>query len=156
MVVRAGGDPSLEKMFVSSANSAAAIVAIAQEVLSGTIEAKRRHGELAARHFARAAALEDGLTYMEPPDWPVPVRRLQGAALFELGRFADAEAAFRGDLRKFPDNGWSLSGLQASLERQGRTAEAQATKTRFAEQWRQADVQVVAGRPVAGTSPATR
>ncbi len=68
----------------------------------------------------------------------------------------DAEAAFRADPRKFPDNGWSLSGLQASLERQGRTSEAQAAQTRFAEQWKQADIQVAAGRPVTGTSPATR
>ena len=57
---------------------------------------------------------------MEPPDWPVPVRQLQGAALLEVGRAEEAEAAFNGDLKKFPENGWSLSGLQASLERQGK------------------------------------
>ncbi len=152
----AASDPTLAKTYVSSVNAAPAILEVAQGVLSGEIAAKRRRADEAARYFDRAAALEDSLTYMEPPDWPVPVRRLQGAALLELGRAKEAEAAFRGDLRKFPDNGWSLSGLQAALERQGRTADAQAVKTRFAEQWKQADIQVAAGRPVTGTSPAAR
>jgi Flp pilus assembly protein TadD len=116
-------------------------------VLSGEIETKRRRAAQAGRHFAQAATLEDGLTYMEPPDWPIPVRRLQGAALLELGRFSDAEAAFRGDLRKFPDNGWSLSGLEVSLARQGKREEAETVRQRFAEQWKAADVKVVAGRP---------
>ena len=142
-------DPALKNIFVSSVNNASAIVAIAHEVLSGEIEAKRRRADRATRHFTQAAALEDGLVYMEPPDWPVPVRRLQGAALFELGRAKDAEAAFRGDLAKFPDNGWSLSGLQASLEKQGRTAEAGTVKARLAQQWQRADIQIAAGRPLA-------
>ncbi len=142
-------DPALKGIFVSSVNNASAIVAIAHEVLSGEIEAKRRRADRATRHFAQAAALEDGLVYMEPPDWPVPVRRLQGAALFELGRAKDAEAAFRGDLAKFPDNGWSLSGLQASLEKQGRKAEAETVKARLAQQWQRADVKIAAGRPLA-------
>lgn len=141
-------DPSLKSTFVSSVNNASAIAAIAHEVLSGEIEARRRRADRAAGHFAKAAALEDDLIYMEPPDWPVPIRRLQGAVLLEVGRTKDAEAAFRGDLKKFPDNGWSLSGLQASLEKQGRTAEAAAVKTRLAEQWKRSDVQIAAGRPI--------
>jgi tetratricopeptide (TPR) repeat protein len=139
-------DSTLQNVFVSSVNNASDIVAIAHEVLSGEIAAKRRQGRQAAEHFARAASLEDDLTYMEPPDWPVPVRRLQGAALLELGRAQDAEAAFLGDLRKFPDNGWSLSGLHASLERQGKRAEAARVKERFAEQWKAADITLAAGR----------
>ena len=31
-------------------------------------------------------------------------------------------------MKKFPDNGWSLSGLQASLERQGKRADAAAVR----------------------------
>jgi Flp pilus assembly protein TadD len=138
--------PELKTLYVSSVNVASAIVAIAHEVLAGEIEAKRRRGAAALAHFDRAAALEDGLIYMEPPDWPIPVRQLQGAALIELGRAKEAEAAFRADMRKFPDNGWSLSGLQASLEKQGRAAEAAAVKARLADQWRHADIRVAGGR----------
>jgi tetratricopeptide (TPR) repeat protein len=140
-------DEALKTLGVSSVNVASAIVAIAHEVLSGEIEARKRRADQAARHFAQAAALEDDLTYMEPPDWPIPVRQLQGAALLELGRAKEAEGAFRGDMKKFPDNGWSLSGLQASLERQGRAADAAAVNARLEQQWRMADIQVAAGRP---------
>ena len=140
-------EPALKTIGISSVNFAAAIVAIAHEVLSGEIDTRKRRADQAARHFAQAATFEDNLTYMEPPDWPIPVRQLQGAALLELGRAKEAEDAFRGDMKKFPDNGWSLSGLQASLERQGRAADAAAVKARLAKQWRMSDIEVAAGRP---------
>jgi tetratricopeptide (TPR) repeat protein len=139
-------EPSLKTTYVSSVNTASAVVAIADEVLAGTIDTRRKRADSAARHFARAVALENRLTYMEPPDWPVPVRQLQGVALLELGRAREAEAAFRADMKKFPDNGWSLSGLLASLEQQRKTGEVSAVKARLDEQWRRADVKVVAGR----------
>ena len=142
-------DESLKTLFVSSVNTAANIVGIATEVLSGEIAASERRAALAAKHFAAAVRLEDALIYMEPPDWPIPVRQLQGAALLQVGRLKDAEAAFRGDLRKFPANGWSLSGLATSLERQGRTPEAAEIKRRFNEQWRNADTALVAAKPKA-------
>ena len=140
-------DAALKTLGVSSVNFAASIVSIGHEVLAGEIETKRRRADAAMQHFARAVAIEDDLTYMEPPDWPVPVRQLQGAALLELGRVKEAETAFRDDMKKFPDNGWSLSGLQASLEKQGRTADAAAVKARLDEQWKMSDIQIAAGRP---------
>jgi hypothetical protein len=92
---------------------------------------------------------------MEPPDWPIPVRQLQGAALLDLGRFREAEAAFRGDMQKFPDNGWSLSGLLEALQRQRRTQDAAAVKARLTSAWATADIALamtgdrwtVVGRP---------
>jgi tetratricopeptide (TPR) repeat protein len=132
-------DEALKTLAISSTNMAGAVVAIGYEVLSAEIAAKRRRAAEAAKHFTQAVALEDGLTYTEPPDWPVPVRQLQGAALLELGRAKEAETAFRDDMKKFPANGWSLSGLQKSLERQGRAKEADEVKTRFESAWRLAD-----------------
>lgn len=140
-------DASLKTLYVSSVNVGSTLVAIAHEVLSGELSAKERRAGEAARHFAAAVKLEDGLVYMEPPDWPISVRQLQGAALLQLGRTREAEAAFRDDLKKFPGNGWALSGLQASLERQGRTSEAATVQSQFNEIWRRADVQVAAARP---------
>ncbi len=140
-------DPSLKSLVISSVNSASGIVAIAHDVLAGEIAVKQRRGADVARLFASAVAAEDGLTYMEPPDWPVPVRELQGAALLEVGRNADAEKAFREDLRKFPDNGWALSGLQVSLERQGRANDAAEVKARLSKAWSKADVALAAARP---------
>ena len=60
--------PSLKTLYVSSVNVAASIVAVAHEVLSGEIAARRRRTAEAIGHFASAVKLEDGLTYMEPPD----------------------------------------------------------------------------------------
>lgn len=139
-------EAALKTLGVSSVNVAARIVGIAHDVLSGELAVKRRRADDALRHFAAAVALEDGLTYMEPPDWPIPVRQLQGAAALEIGRAKDAETAFRDDLKRFPRNGWSLSGLQASLERQGRSPEAAAVRTELEQSWRGADVQVRGAR----------
>jgi hypothetical protein len=49
-------------------------------------------------------------------------------------------------MKKFPDNGWSLSGLQASLERQGRAADAAAVRARFEQMWKMSDIKLAAGR----------
>ena len=139
-------EPALKTTYVSSVNAASSIVAIAHEVLGGEIAAAQRRAPEAVRHFATAVALEDGLTYMEPPDWPIPVRQLQGAALLAVGRLREAEQAFREDLQKFPNNGWSLSGLQASLERQGRAPEVETVRSQLAEVWKASDVQIAGGR----------
>ena len=59
--------------------------------------------------------------------------------MLELGRAHDAETAFRDDMKKFPDNGWSLMGLQKSLERQGKTKEAAEVKARLEKAWPNAE-----------------
>ena len=147
--------PALTTLGISSANFASKIVGIGYEVLAGELAAASKSPGEAAEHFARAVAIEDDLTYMEPPDWPIAVRQLQGTVLLELGRAAEAEAAFKGDLQKFPDNGWSLSGLQSALERQKKASEAADVKTRFDRSWSAADTKVNAGRAVSpvGTPP---
>jgi cytochrome c-type biogenesis protein CcmH/NrfG len=61
--------------------------------------------------------------------------------LLAAGRPGDAEAAFRQDLERFPENGWSLHGLAAALRAQGRTADAAQAEARFRTAWRGADVQ---------------
>ena len=38
-------------------------------------------------------------------------RHTLGARLLSSGKAADAEAVYREDLRRNPDNGWSLVGL---------------------------------------------
>ena len=62
------------------------------------------------------------------------------------GRAKDAEAVYRGDLRQYPHNGWSLFGLAQSLREQGKTKEAQAVQERFVEAWKYADITLTASR----------
>jgi predicted Zn-dependent protease len=145
-VARLKNDPSIKTLAVSPINPATSIVAIAHEILAAEIATAKKQAASAIQHFAAAVKLEDGLTYTESPDWPLPVRQLQGAAMLELGRYKEAEAAFRGDMKKFPDNGWSLSGLAEALDKQEKTAEAAAAQAKFTEMWKAADVEVVAGR----------
>jgi predicted Zn-dependent protease len=62
--------------------------------------------------------------------------------LLQAGRAAEAEAAFREDLERFPENGWSLHGLARALRAQGRTAEAEDAVQRFNRIWAGADVRL--------------
>jgi hypothetical protein len=49
---------------------------------------------------------------------------------------------YREDLRRWPDNGWSLHGLLTGLEAQGKKTEAAKIRTRFDEIWKHADVKI--------------
>jgi tetratricopeptide (TPR) repeat protein len=149
--------PELKTLAISSVNTAHRIVSIAHELLQADIARRRGQVKEARDFLASAVALENGLTYMEPPDWPIPVRQLEGAALLELGRAQEAEASFAADLQKFPENGWSLSGLQASLERQGKKTDAAAVQARLDRAWGGSDTRLAAARPRTGAVvPASR
>lgn len=121
-------------------NSAADLFAVADDFLEGEI--RLREGKLAeaVESLKAAVAKEDRLRYAEPPDWVVPVRHALGAVLLKAGKPAEAEAVYREDLRRWPANGWSLHGLAASLDAQGKKADAAAARARFDEVWKRADV----------------
>jgi tetratricopeptide (TPR) repeat protein len=122
-------------------NTSGAILAVASEVLAGHVAAAKRDFTAAVAHLREAVRLEDALTYGEPPEWSVPVRQELGRLLLSTDRAGEAEQAFREDLKRFPENGWSLRGLELALRAQGRTAEAVATKVRFDKSWAGADVE---------------
>ena len=79
-----------------------------------------REGKLDAGFAAlrEAISAEDALRYDEPPGWILPVRHALGASLMANGRYAEAEQVYRDDLKRLPDNGWSLFGLAKALEMQ--------------------------------------
>jgi hypothetical protein len=64
--------------------------------------------------------------------------------LLNSGKAAEAEAVYRDDLIRHPNNGWSLFGLARSLEAQARTAEAGTTQQQFDSAWKNADVKLAA------------
>ena len=121
-------------------NTSGAILGIAAEVLAGHIAAGQRDFPRAIRHLREATRMEDALLYGEPPEWTVPVRQELGAVLLAARLPVEAEQVFREDLRRFPENGWSLHGLAGALRSQGRTADADSVMDRFRRAWASADV----------------
>ena len=89
---------------------------------------------------------EDALRYNEPSDWPYPVRHTLGAVLLMAGRVAEAEAVYKADLERNPENGWALFGLATSLRVQKRTDEAERSRQRFEAAWKNADIKLTASR----------
>jgi tetratricopeptide (TPR) repeat protein len=132
-------EPALAEQKVWGFNSFATLLGIAREVASGELRAARGEVDEAVARLEAGVRMEDGLIYQEPPDWPQPVRQTLGAVLLAAGRAAEAEAVFRADLARHPENGWSLFGLAKSLRAQGKR-EAAAAEARFRAAWAGADV----------------
>lgn len=122
------------------------IIILSRHVLAGELAGRRAQAGEMNQQFTTAIQLEDTLPYMEPPYWHHPVRQIYGATLLQAGRTADAEKTYREDLKRHPENGWSLYGLLASLRAQGKTEEAQAVEKRFRDVWRLADITLTASR----------
>lgn len=123
-------------------NFAKDVMKIPRLLLAAEIEFRAGKHDEGLRFAAEAVALEDRLRYDEPPDWMMPVRHPYGAMLLEAKRWADAERAFREDLALFPENGWSLFGLERALREQGRASDADAMRARFEKAWKRADVDI--------------
>ena len=121
-------------------NSAKVLLGIASKVLTGQIAAKRGQLETAINDVEDAVRLQDGLRYYEPPDWYYPVRESLGRLLLAIGRADEAERVFREDLRRTPENPWSLHGLAESLRMQKKERDAAPIGERFQKAWSAADV----------------
>jgi tetratricopeptide (TPR) repeat protein len=125
-------------------HSAKALLTIAGGILEG--EMQRMAGDLPAaiKSFQLAADTQMKLPYDEPEPLPFAAHHWLGAALLEAKRFAEAEEAYRADLKEHPRNGWSLFGLKQALAGQGKsTTEVEAE---FAASWSRADTWIRGSR----------
>ncbi len=97
------------------------LMGLAAAILEGEI--LRADGDLdgAIAKFREAAEWDDKQPYDEPEPIPYAARHWLGNALLEAGRFAEAETEYRTELADHPHNVWSLYGLKAALEGQGKT-----------------------------------
>jgi len=121
-------------------------LSIAVHALSGEIATRRGDLEAGLAHFREAAKIEDGGLYFEPPKWYYPIRHSLGATLLKARHPAEAEKVYRTDLRRFPENGWSLFGLAQALRAQKKHSEADAVEARFRKAWASTDVTLTASR----------
>lgn len=129
--------PADALMVVSPAHD---VLAVADAMLAGEIAYHQGDIDAAVRDLRKSVALEDRLRYMEPPEWIQPVRHALGAVLVSAGRFEEAEPVYREDLRRWPENGWSLLGLRECLVKLDRDDEAAAVAGRLANAWSRSEV----------------
>jgi len=135
-----------ELILAGGTASASDLLAIGASHLAGEISAARGDWSAATTALRRAVALQDELTYMEPPPFYFPTRQALGAVLLQAGQASDAEAVYREDLQQYPKNGWSLYGLWRSLDAQGKGTEAVWAQQGFRTAWARADVELEASR----------
>lgn len=123
-------------------SSAHKILKVAHHLMNGEILIAEGDEAGAVRELKKAVAAEDQLNYSEPPDWIQPARHTLGALLLKMGRYQEAEAVYRADLKKLPQNGWALYGLSESLKGQGKSAQAAETRRQFEKVWAGADLPI--------------
>lgn len=121
-------------------------LAIAAALLKGEIETKIGNFEEAIYQFSTAVRLEDANTYYEPAAWNFPTRHYLGALLLEANKPREAEVVYWEDLKKNPNNAYSLYGLYQSLIAQGKEKEAEIFLNRYEEEWKDADVKLTRSR----------
>jgi tetratricopeptide (TPR) repeat protein len=133
-------DPALEKQMMWDRYPLSHAARIAERTLASELALTAKDEATALTALRSAVAEEDIIPYDEPPGWHVPARLALGNALLGAGKAAEAEAAFREELRRNPANGWSLRGLVQALEAQKRDAAAE--RAQLQQAWANADVEL--------------
>jgi tetratricopeptide (TPR) repeat protein len=116
----------------------------------GQLKAQARIASAQGKHddaialLTDAVADEDKLAYNEPNDMIFPTRHLLGAELLAAGKAPEAEAVYREDLKRHPNNGWAFYGLSQALAAQKKDVEAATARKQFEQAWQRADVQLSA------------
>jgi tetratricopeptide (TPR) repeat protein len=123
-------------------NPARQVLRVAAHLLEGEIAYQEGRMEESIAALRAGVAVEDSLRYNEAPDWIQPVRHTLGGVLLEAGKIAEAEAVYRADLERWPENGWALFGLSQCLSLRGAEAEAREVEARLARTWAKADIKL--------------
>lgn len=105
--------------------------------LVATARVADAEGDLAgaAKAYEAAIAVEDSLSYMEPPYWYYPIRQSLGSVRLRQGKLDEAEQALRGSLARVRGNGWALSGLAEVYRRKGDEVSERTTRQAFERAW---------------------
>ena len=136
----ATSNPEIEKLLQFGRYSLIGGVQVAERFVAAEIARAAKDYDAAIAALNTAVTIEDTLPYDEPPAWHWPSRLALGSVLLEAKKPADAEQAFRDELARNPENGWSLNGLAKALKAQGKGAEAKEVEARFAKAWVNADI----------------
>ncbi len=141
---RAAADPAFQTMLIGPQHPLSATLGIAEQVLTASVAQARKDTPAEIKALRKGVTLEDAVAYYEPPLWHQPVRQKLGAALLAAGKPAEAEAVYREDLKRNPENGWSLFGLQQALLARHRAREAAQIGEQLSRAWEQSDIKLTA------------
>lgn len=141
-LVPATTNPEIEKLLQFGRYSLIGGVQIAERFVAAELARAAKDYDEAIAALNTAVTIEDTLPYDEPPAWHWPSRLALGTVLLEAKKPAEAEQAFRDELARNPENGWSLNGLAKALKAQNKNAEAKETTDRFAKAWANADIEI--------------
>lgn len=145
-LAKRAADPVMETLTVWDRYPLAHAARIAERTLTGELATARGDRAAGIAALREATVIEDKIPYDEPPGWHAPTRQTLGVLLLAADQPAEAEAVYRDELRRNPENGWSLFGLAQSLRAQKRDAEAKEVEARFAKAWQNADIKLTASR----------
>ena len=120
------------------------LLKVAEYMLAGEIFFRDGKTDQAVAALKSAIEREDNLPYSEPPDWFQPVRHTLASVLLDKGRNAEAEAVCLEDLKRHPENGWSLFGLAQSLRKQKNRRKRPQRARRLKKVWQNADFKLTA------------
>ena len=132
-------------------NTCVDILKIAEQMLNGEIEYRKKNYTQAYEHLRQAVFLDDNLQYDEPWGWMQPARHALGALLLEQGHIEEALDVYETDLglndklvstSQHKDNLWSLHGYVECLTKLGRSDEAKIMEKRLNLAKARADVPV--------------
>ena len=128
-----------EELMWNNRDAVLKVLEVSDYFIAGEIALQKGDWTLAAALLEESAAIEDTLTYGEPPQWLQPVRHTLGAVYLTSGLYAEAERVYREDLAKWRNNGWSLYGLSRALHEQGKIEEAREVERQYWRAWARAD-----------------
>lgn len=123
-----------------------ALLGIVGDVLRGEIFRQEGRLDEAVAAFEEGRRKQSSLTYDEPEPLPFMVDDFLGSALLEAGRPAEALTVFQAALQSRPANGWSLKGVQLSLEALDCSSDAAAARQAFEAAWVRSEVWLPAPR----------
>jgi hypothetical protein len=114
-------------------------LALADAVLRARLAEARGQGAAAIAQWRAAVALQDHSAYSEPPLWYYPVRDSLGAALLRGGAARAAEAVFKEDLERTPNDPRAYFGLAAAYTALHQRTAATEAEAKFRSAWQLAD-----------------
>lgn len=100
-------------------NSARKVLEISRELSKGELFYREKRYDIAFECLRKSVDLYDNLVYDEPWDYMQPTRHALAALLLEQGLLEESIDVYLRDLRDYPENVWSLTGLREAYEKSG-------------------------------------